>query len=276
MPLTDDVIAGLIEAVRQAARDQILPRFRNLSPDQIDTKTGPEDLVTEADRAAEAQLTEAAGRLLPGALVVGEEGVAADPGILDRFATADLAVVIDPVDGTWNFASGLACFGVILAVVEKGRTIFGLLYDPVLDDWILATPGGGAWFCRPGQAPQRLSGPPARPRERWQAFVPLSLYAPAQRAAISALSEGYGRAFSLRCSCHEYRMMAFGHADLMVAPMAKPWDHAAGVLIVQECGGAVWTGGQPGYDPAAPRLPLVVMGRAEEAGEWAAWQGFTQ
>ena len=271
MPLTDDVMTGLIEAVRDAARREILPRFRNLSADQIDTKSGPDDLVTVADRAAEARLTAAAQKLLPGALVVGEEGVAEDPAILDRFAEAELAVVIDPVDGTWNFANGLANFGVILAVVEDGRTIFGLLYDPVLDDWITATPCGGAWFCRPGAAPRRLSGPPARPRDRWQAFLPLRLYAPEYRAALWQQAQGFGDAFTLRCSCHEYRMMALGHADLMLAPVVKPWDHAAGVLIVEECGGAVWSGGTPGYQPAGPAHPLMVTGRAEAGEDPALW-----
>ena len=169
MPLTDDVMTGLIEAVRDAARTEILPRFRNLSADQIDTKSGPDDLVTVADRAAEARLTAAAQKLLPGALVVGEEGVAEDPAILDRFAEAELAVVIDPVDGTWNFANGLANFGVILAVVEGGRTIFGLLYDPVMDDWITATPGAG-----PGSAvPMRhRAACQVRPRGRATAGRP--------------------------------------------------------------------------------------------------------
>ena len=154
MPLTDDVMTGLIEAVRDAARREILPRFRNLSADQIDTKSGPDDLVTVADRAAEARLTAAAQKLLPGALVVGEEGVAEDPAILDRFAEAELAVVIDPVDGTFNFARGLAIFGVILAVTRHGQTVFGLLYDPVMDDWVQAHRGGGA-PRRPGRVCHR-------------------------------------------------------------------------------------------------------------------------
>ncbi|SNY51261.1 fructose-1,6-bisphosphatase [Pseudooceanicola antarcticus] len=275
MPLTDDMITAFIEAVREVARDEILPRFRNLSPSAVEAKTGPMDLVTEADRAAEARLTEVARELLPGCLVVGEEAVEEDGSILEAFRSAELAVVIDPVDGTWNFASGVACFGVILAVVERGETIFGLLYDPVMDDWIMATRGGGAWFCRPGRAPERLSGPAPLPRDQIHAFVPLNLYPRPQRAAIAALSEDYGRALTLRCSCHEYRLMATGHAALMISPMVKPWDHAAGVLVVQECGGKVWSGGQPGYSPAAPRYPLVVAGQDGLGDEPARWQGFT-
>lgn len=274
MPIEDTIIAGLIEAVRTVAREEILPRFRNLSPDQIATKTGPQDLVTEADRAAERRLTEVANHLLPDALVVGEEAVEEDPAILDRFRDADLAVIIDPVDGTWNFASGLATFGVILAVVEKGQTVFGLLYDPVLDDWIMATRGGGTWFCRPGSEPRRLTGAPVRPRAEMHAFVPLNLYPQDQRMVLAEMAQDFGRDFSLRCSCHEYRPMAFGHADFMISPMVKPWDHAAGVLVVEECGGAAWAGGQPGYAPAEPGYPLIVTANRGNDEDVDRWQGF--
>ena len=108
MPLTESVFDGLIQAVRLAARTEIMPRFRNTTSDEIDTKTGPDDLVTIADRAAERVISEAAARLLPGALIIGEEAVDQDAGIFDALPEANLAVIIDPVDGTWNFANGEA------------------------------------------------------------------------------------------------------------------------------------------------------------------------
>ncbi|MDB6453734.1 inositol monophosphatase family protein [Falsirhodobacter sp. 20TX0035] len=249
---------GLIDAVRRAAREEILPRFRNLSPDAIGMKSGPQDLVTVADTAAERSIAAAARALCPGALIVGEEAVEADPALLDRLATADHAVIIDPIDGTGNFVNGMASFGTILAVTEAGQTVFGLLYDPVGDDWIMATKGQGAWYVRPGQPPRRLTGPRAVPLAEARAFVPLFLYPPDRRAAVAGTLPFFARASDLRCSCHEYRQFALGHAEVIVSPMAKPWDHAAGMLVAAECGGTGWSNGRPGYDPARPLPPIAV------------------
>lgn len=268
MGLSETERYGLIGAVRAAARTEILPRFRRLAPGDIDTKTGPSDLVTVADRAAERVLHDAVRALMPDAAIVGEEAVSDDPSILDRLTRGGRTVLIDPIDGTWNYASGLALFGVILAVVEEGRTIFGLLYDPVVDDWVMAERGRGAWFCRPGEAAARLVGPPPRPKSDAHAFVPLFLYPPTDRARIAARLPDWGRVTSLRCSCHEYRTLAFGHADLIAAPAPKPWDHAAGVLIAEETCGSVWSG-QPGYVLTDSATTLIVKGRAPADIGWA-------
>lgn len=268
MTLTDAQADALIEAVRAAARDEIMPRFRNLDASDIDTKTGPQDLVTIADREAERAITEAARAILPGALIVGEEAAADDPSLTGKLADAETAVIIDPVDGTWNFARGLAVFGVILAVRMQGETVFGLLYDPVLDDWVMGRKGQGAWYCRPGAAPLRLAGPKPKPKAESILLTPLDVYPAADQPAIAARFPAYGQANSLRCSCHEYRLFAQGHVDAIVSPDAKPWDHAAGVLIAQECGHVVRDGGVPGYDPAAARLPLVVHVAGGSFAEW--------
>ncbi len=267
MALSETERDGLIAAVRAAARTEILPRFRRLAPGDIDTKTSPSDLVTVADRAAERVLYDAVRALMPDAAIVGEEAVSEDPSILERLKHGGRTVLIDPIDGTWNYASGLALFGVILAVVEDGQTGFGLLYDPVMDDWVMAERGRGAWFCRPAEAAVGLHGPPSRPKSEAHAFVPLFLYPPSDRARIAARLPDWGRVTSLRCSCHEYRTLALGHADLIVAPRPKPWDHAAGVLIAEEMGGSVWSG-KPGYVLTDSATTLIVKGRAPVDPGW--------
>lgn len=267
MGLTDTERDGLIAAVRDAARTEIMPRFRRLGADEIEAKTNASDLVTVADRAAERRISEAVRRLMPDAAVVGEEAVFEDPAILDRLKGAGRVVIVDPVDGTANFASGLAVFGVILAVVEDGETRFGLLHDPVMDDWVQVERGHGVWFCRDGTAPVRLHGPPLRRRDEAQAFVPLFLYPEADRPRIAAQFPAWGRVGSLRCSCHEYRSLAFGHADFIAAPAPRPWDHAAGVLLVEETGGAAWTSG-PGYEIADTATTLTVIAKAPAGRDW--------
>ncbi|MGO7895836.1 inositol monophosphatase family protein, partial [Rhizobium leguminosarum] len=76
------------------------------------------------------------GRLALGALFLGEESVAADPDLLGSLEHADLAIVVDPVDGTFNFAAGIPAFGVMASVISGGETVAGIIYDPMGDDWV--------------------------------------------------------------------------------------------------------------------------------------------
>lgn len=230
--------AQCVEIVRAAAATQIMPRFRRLSPDAVRAKTAPDDLVTEADLAAEDAIATALARDFPDALVIGEEAVAADPSLLDRLPGAKLAFVIDPIDGTWNFAAGLATFGVILAVIVDGRTVMGLLYDPVMDDWVIAHEGGGAWADGPGDAPAKrlwLSGSGAVSAA--QGLVSPYNFEPASRARLAGQLTEFGRVEGLRCSCHEYRMLVQGRVRFGLSGAVKVWDHAAGALALTEAGG---------------------------------------
>ena len=117
MSVSDAEQSALIDAVRTVARAEITPRFRALSDEDVDEKSSAEDLVTIADKRAEVALTAAVKDILPGARVVGEEAVAADKSILDDVAKPGRTVIIDPIDGTWNFANGVAVFGVIATSV---------------------------------------------------------------------------------------------------------------------------------------------------------------
>jgi fructose-1,6-bisphosphatase/inositol monophosphatase family enzyme len=250
---------ALIDLVRRAAKTEIMPRFRNLGAGSVRVKTRHDDLVTDADVASEAKISKGALEILPEALIIGEEAVAADPSILDKMSDADWAVIIDPVDGTWNFANGLAQFGVILAVTYKGETCFGLLYDPVIDDWIMASRGEGAWFCRPDAAPVRLQTSGSKQYSELEGMLPLFIFPQEQRERLAAqMAAQFGRLDCLKCSCHEYRMLAQGRADFILSPKKNPWDHAAGVLITQEAGGdAVCLDGRP-YKPTDHSGPFLV------------------
>lgn len=256
--------ARCIDIVRAAAAAEILPRFRRLSEGAIRAKSTSDDLVTDADLAAEEAIANALSRDFPEALILGEEAVEADPQSLERLPGADLAFVIDPIDGTWNFASGLATFGVILAVMVRGRTVMGLLYDPLMDDWVVARDGAGAWFERAGdEAPQRLKLAGGGPPSEAKGLVSPFNFAHGVRARLAAQLTGFGRVDSLRCSCHDYRMLALGKVQFCLSGSVKVWDHAAGALVVAEAGGAVgMLGGRP-YDPALREGRLLTADTAE-------------
>ena len=132
-----------------------MPRFRRLGADGVRQKTGPLDLVTEADEAAERVITAGIMRRFAGAVVVGEEATSADPSRLALLADAELAFVVDPVDGTANFAAGLPLFGVMAAVIVRGEVVAAAIHDPICDDMALALRGEGAWIEAPGWRPDR-------------------------------------------------------------------------------------------------------------------------
>ena len=260
MPFTPPQEASLVNLVRRAARTEVLPRFRALHDLTIATKSDPDDLVTEADTAAETMIARGLAAQFPDALIVGEEAAAADPAQADAIGAADLAFVIDPLDGTWNFARGLPLFGTILAACRRGEPIWAMIHDPVTDEWITATQDRPTRRERPGHPPRRVQVGPAREIAEMSGFLPLHLLPERLQGPAAALLPGFRRATSLRCSAHEYRLLAQGHVDFCLGVDPEPWDHAAGVLLCRQAGGyAAMLDGAPysaacrsGYLMAAP------------------------
>ncbi len=268
MTLSSSVEAALIDAVREVAAEEILPRFRSLDPGDIATKSRQDDLVTIADREAERRLTEAAHRILPEAVVVGEEAVADDPALRDAIAEAETCLIIDPVDGTWNFANGLATFGVILALSLKGRTVWGLIYDPTGDDWVIARAGEGAEFVKSDGSATKLQidDAPLAEIDTAMGYVHSYLFNGDERHRLFSILPRFHKTDALRCSAHEYRLLAQGAVDFCLSPVLNPWDHAAGCLAAEEAGGvARLLDGTP-YAPTLMNGRLLVA-RSEQT--WA-------
>lgn len=237
--LTKAQQANVINVVRRAAKSEILPRFRRLGSADIRTKSRADDLVTEADIAAEAMIARALQIAFPSALVIGEEAVAKDASILDGIGDAQLAFHIDPIDGTWNFAHGLGIFGVIIAATRYGKPVFGLIYDPLADDWAVVSEDGTAQMQRPFGPARDLKVAMGKPLEEMSGFIPLHMFSGAKQAQLAATLPGFVRTHPLRCSAHEYRMIAQGHVDFVLTESLNSWDHAAGALICQQAGAHV-------------------------------------
>jgi fructose-1,6-bisphosphatase/inositol monophosphatase family enzyme len=230
-------LAALVAMLREVGKTEIMPRFRRLGDGAVRQKTGPLDLVTEADEAAERRLTEALERRFPSAVIIGEEATSADPSRLRLLADAELAFVVDPIDGTANYAAGLALFGVMAAVVARGEVVAAAIHDPVGDDTALALRGEGAWLetSEGRRAALRVAAPVAVGKMTgnvsWR-FLPEP-----QRSRVCANLPRLGGSWDYRCAAHQYRMAAEGHCHFLFFNRLMPWDHAPGWLLHHEAGG---------------------------------------
>lgn len=257
--LTDARRSLLLSAMRDAARTAVLPRFRALEQADIATKSNPTDLVTIADREAEASIAARLAADWPEALVVGEESVSANPQLLDRLDGAEWAVIVDPVDGTWNYANGLALFGMIVAVIHRGVVVWGALYDPLLDDWVEAS--DRCEMVTGAGARRTLHASVEADPKAMNGYVPLGLFDEAMRRKMVLGYPDFGRVSALRCSCHEYRLVAQGRSDFVLSgPVPNVWDHAAGVLAVVKAGGVVRFADGSDYDPLRRRGVVIAAG----------------
>lgn len=237
MPFSDDDFDYLQAIVSEAAALEIVPRFRNLASGDIAEKTSAIDLVTEADLLTERHITKALKAKFPIALVVGEEAYETDRSVVPALADADLAFVIDPVDGTFNFASGLPVFGTILAVVVRGETVAGIIHDSILRDSVTVMRGAGAYLRRQSGQSSRLKVADAVPLDQMTGLMSWGHMDEPDRSRISANMSKVRMAFSLNCSAYEYWMAASGKLHFIGHSKLMPWDHLAGVLAHQEAGG---------------------------------------
>jgi myo-inositol-1(or 4)-monophosphatase len=202
---------------------------------------GPADLVTEMDQQAQDLIATMLQEAFPGYGLLGEEGGG-------QFISDSPRWLVDPLDGTTNYARGYPCFAVSIALEREDEIVLGVVYNPILDELFVAEQGGGASL---NDAPIHVSDTddlgesllasgfpynawtsPADNGQEWQRFI---------KRALSLRSDG-SAALDL---CH----VAMGRIDGFWELELGPWDMAAGALIVQESGGRV---SQVNGDPFTP------------------------
>ena len=169
--------------------------------------------------------------------MVGEEATERDPSLLDTLAEPDLAFVIDPIDGTKNFASNLPLFGVMAAVLRRGEVVAGAILDPVEDDWALALRGEGAWLERADGRRQDFRVAEAPALAEMAGLVSWSFFPPDERSRVPGRFPRVANASDYRCAAHQYRLLCGGFYDFALYSKLMPWDHAAGWLLHRESGG---------------------------------------
>jgi fructose-1,6-bisphosphatase/inositol monophosphatase family enzyme len=248
-------------AIEEVAAREVMPRFGSLAKSEVRAKDSGE-LVTTADLACEEALRERLAALLPGSRVVGEEAVEADPSVMELLAGDDPVWVIDPIDGTGNFARGTPVFAVMVALVAAGRTVAAWIHDPITPRTAVGEVGSGAFM-----AGRRLTvrGPDAP--EDMRGTLHASSFAPAELAARVARRRDRVNALkSLRCAGWEYLRLAAGEMDFTLFTRLMPWDHAPGILLHREAGGVANCFDDTPYNALRYREIGVLM--APDAPSW--------
>ncbi|MGW3145070.1 inositol monophosphatase family protein [Streptomyces sp. NPDC001177] len=254
--------ADVEEAVRKAAATEILPRFRRLAEHEIDQKSGPHDLVTDADRLAEEYLTAALGALLPGSVVVGEEAVHANPATYEAIRGDAPVWIVDPVDGTRQFVHGDAGFCTLVALAHRGVLLASWTYAPARDQLATAVRGHGAFL----DGERLIAGAPTPGRDLEIATSHPDYTTDEQKRALLGLwTEGVAPR-ACGSAGLEYLAVAKGELDATAFSWEAAWDHAAGLLLVEEAGGAHLTRtGEPFSITGGNALPFTAARDAATA-----------
>lgn len=228
MALRSALINVMIRAAEKAGRI-LLRDFGEVEQLQVSRK-GPRDFVTSADTKAEQILMEELGRARPEFGFWAEESGKSNAERTDRF-------IIDPLDGTLNFMHGVPYWSISIAAERDGDIIAGIVYEPVTDQMFWAEKGIGAFVNH-----QRLRVS-ARPTFS-EALISYGC-APSQNAVagkdekINALAGQVAGIRRMGSTALNLAYLAAGRFDGLVTMNMKPWDVAAGVLMVREAGGLV-------------------------------------
>ena len=234
--MTDALTDAVHALMRETSERAIIARWQRLAAHEVDAKSqigALPDVVTVADREAEAMLVEGLATLLPEAELVAEEASYADPRLFDLLGS-ELCWIVDPLDGTNNFAAGKPPFGILIALAQGGEAIRGWIYDCLSGRFCHAARGEGA-FVNDERITARETGlhPPV-------AANSLLYLEAGKRAAVSAaVAPHYTLVDIPRCAAEQYPRLVLGENDVAIFERTMPWDHAAGALFVSEAGGKV-------------------------------------
>jgi len=227
--MTPDALHEAMHALlRDVTQRAILPYYQKLAAHEVIAKAA-DDVVTVADNLAEEMLAEGLAKIIPGLPLVGEEAAHADPAVQDRLSGD--CWIVDPLDGTRNFAKGKPPFGILVAMASGGEAHTGWIYDCLTDRFCVAHRGKGA-FVNGERIVAWPTGetPPV-------AAISLIFMDNARRDAVKAAIADYRQVDVPWCAAEQYPRLALGENDLSLFERTLPWDHAAGVLWLNEAGG---------------------------------------
>ena len=233
---------AFLHVLADAAAGQTLPRFRQTHV--IDNKCDHGfDPVTEADRAAERVIRALIGARFPEHGILGEEE--GGETALDELLNRKYLWVIDPIDGTRAFISGLPVWGTLIGFYENGRAVMGIMDQPFTGERHVAGPDGSFYRGPDGQHTNRVR-PCASLDDAILFTTSPALYGDDKRLAYDGL-EAAVRLARYGCDCYAFTLLASGHVDLVVEAGLQPYDIAALIAIIEQAGGIVtcWDGSRP-------------------------------
>lgn len=250
-PMTPSELSALETVVRTAAREELLPRFRHTSRHEKSDGSW----LTEADLAMQTRLQAELAAHHPGIALLGEEMEPQEQArLLDNAGNPSAQDggglwILDPLDGTSNFAAGIPVFAVSLALMRHGRIEAGIVYDPMQDESFAALRGHGATLNG-----QMLHAPASGiALAKTTACVDFKRL-PAPLAARIAAAPPYSSQRSIGSVALDWCWVAAGRFHVYVHGRQSLWDYAAGCLILAEAGGHADTlDGQPAALNLTPR-----------------------
>ena len=225
---------AFITELAQQSGDFIRPHFGSAGL-VVETKTDATP-VTVADRGAEALMRKLIAKKFPSHGIIGEEMGSDRPD-------AEFVWVLDPIDGTKSFITGVPLWGTLIALLHRGQPVLGVIHQPVLHQLMI---GDGSTTTLNGRA-VRVRSTARIEDATFLTSDPYSNPAKYQNgAALTALAQ---RAKLVRTwgDCYGYLLVAAGLADVMCDPIMNPWDIAALVPVIKGAGGIItdWKGGSP-------------------------------
>jgi histidinol phosphatase-like enzyme (inositol monophosphatase family) len=233
--------AAFVDRLGDAASEAILPFFRTALGTEDKNTGGPFDPVTEADRAAEVAMRRMVESTFPAHGIVGEE-------FGEVRAGAEYVWVLDPIDGTKAFISGLPTWGVLIGLMHKGRPTYGMMVQPFTGERFIGDCESAFWTgAGLGKARERRRLTARRCGALNTATVmttsPL-LYKDSKLEALKRL-EAEARLVRYGCDCYAFAMLAAGHVDCVVESGLQPYDVVALIPIIEGAGGIIttWDGG---------------------------------
>jgi myo-inositol-1(or 4)-monophosphatase len=233
--------AAFVDELATVSGETILPFFRtSLSVDDKGGSSGRSgfDPVTAADHAAETAMRRLIRRSFPDHGIVGEE-------FGDERADAEYVWVLDPIDGTKSFISGMPAWGTLIALTRFGEPVFGLMNQPFTRERFSGD-GGAAHYRGPAGERDLRVRPCASLAEAVVLTTSPRLMNEADRAAFAKVEDA-ARLSRYGGDCYAYCMLAAGHVDLVIETELKPYDVIPLVPIIAGAGGIVttWENGSP-------------------------------
>jgi myo-inositol-1(or 4)-monophosphatase len=228
--------AAFVDTLATVSGEAILPFFRTSLGVEDKGSAAGFDPVTAADRAAENAMRSLIKQNFPAHGIVGEE-------YGNERTDAEFVWVLDPIDGTKSFISGMPAWGSLIALTRNGTPVYGMMHQPFIAERF-AGDGGAAHYRGPAGARELHVRPCAALSDAVMFTTSPLLMNPEDRAAFARV-EAAVRLSRYGGDCYAYCMLAAGHVDLVIETGLKPHDIVALIPIVQGAGGMLtnWEGG---------------------------------